>query len=57
MVIGEPIPFSEFKYDPEGHGEYARITNMIFDRICTIGENFNEDEAKALLKSAKKSAK
>jgi len=38
VVIGKPIPFSEFGYDPAVQGEYARISNEIFDRICKVGE-------------------
>ncbi|MBR2292926.1 MAG: (d)CMP kinase [Clostridia bacterium] len=52
LVIGEPIPFESFGYDPDANGEYARITNIIFDRICALGEEFaKEQEAK---KAAKK---
>ena len=40
VVIGEKIPYESFGYDPEASGEYARITNEIFDRICTMGEEF-----------------
>ena len=40
IIIGEKIPYESFAYDPEGSGEYARITNVIFDRICSIGEEF-----------------
>lgn len=39
VIIGEPIRFSEFNYDPEDPDEYARISSIIFDRICTLGEN------------------
>ena len=53
VVIGEPISFQEFNYDPEASGEYARITDMIFDRICTLGENFSEEAAKAHNKEMK----
>lgn len=38
IVIGKPIPFSEFHYDPEAKGEYNRIANEIFDRVCELGE-------------------
>ena len=43
IIIGEKIPFESFGYDPDGSGEYARITNMIFDRICTLGEGFDPE--------------
>lgn len=45
VVIGERIPFSELHYDSEADGEYARITAEIFDRVCTIGEQFAEAQA------------
>ena len=40
IIIGEKIPFESFGYDPDASGEYARITQIIFDRICTLGEDF-----------------
>ena len=40
VIIGDRIPFSEFNYDPEASGEYARITSVIFDRVCTVGEQY-----------------
>ena len=54
VIIGEPIPFSELNYDKEAQNEYARITDLVFDRICTLGENFSEEEAKKLLKEMKR---
>ncbi len=42
VIIGEPISFEELNYDPEaaaaGKNEYQRISEMIFDRICSLGE-------------------
>lgn len=38
VVIGEPIPFEQFGYDKEASGEYARISEQVFDRICSLGE-------------------
>lgn len=40
VIIGKPISCKEFDYDHEKAGEYARISNMIFDRICTLGEEY-----------------
>lgn len=42
IVIGKPIPFAEFGYDPDKPGEYSRISQEIFDRICTLGEECEE---------------
>ncbi len=41
VYIGKPIKFDEFNYDPEAQGEYLRISKVIFDRICTIGETID----------------
>ena len=43
IVIGKPIPFEELAYDPEATGEYGRITGVIFDRICALGEEFRAE--------------
>ena len=43
VIIGEKIPFADFGYDPEATGEYARITGVIFDRVCTLGEEFSKE--------------
>ncbi len=44
VIIGERIPYESFGYNTEENGEYARITDMIFDRICTLGENFSPEK-------------
>ena len=38
VIIGEPIPFESFGYREGEAGEYARITKIIFDEICRLGE-------------------
>ena len=40
IVLGDMIPYEALAYDPEASGEYLRITNIVFDKICTIGEEF-----------------
>ncbi len=57
VIIGEPIPFREFAYDPEANGEYARITGIIFDRICTLGEGFTPELGKQMRKEEKRRRK
>ena len=42
VVIGDIIPFEELEYDREAVGEYSRVTDIIFDKICTIGEEFEK---------------
>lgn len=38
VIIGEPIPFERFAYQDGVAGEYARMTGMIYDEICRLGE-------------------
>ena len=45
VIIGEPIPYSSLEFNREASGEYNRITNIIFDRICTIGEEFEANKS------------
>ena len=51
VIIGEKIPFEEFGYDAEESGAYAKMTDTIFDKICTLGEEF---DAKIRAKDKKK---
>ena len=52
VIIGEKIPFESLNYNPEANGEYARITDIAFDKICALGEEF-EAEIKAMDKKNK----
>lgn len=40
-IIGDPIPYESLAYRADVSGEYARISEIIFDRICALGENFD----------------
>ena len=51
VVIGDPISFDSLGYDKEGTGEYARVTDIIFDRICTLGEEFEREQKEKAGKS------
>ncbi len=42
VIIGKPIRYSELSYTEGEPGEYARITSVIFDRVCALGENYAE---------------
>ena len=42
VVIGKRIPFDSFGYDPDGTGEYKRVTDTIFNVVCDIGEEFDK---------------
>ena len=44
VIIGERIPFESLGYDREAAGEYARITDSVFDRVCSLGESFDPKE-------------
>lgn len=41
VIFGEPIPFEKFEYQEGVSGEYARITGMIYDEICRLGESLS----------------
>ncbi len=41
VIIGEKIPFEDFGYNKEESGEYSRITNEVFDKVCMLGESFD----------------
>ena len=47
VYYGKPIKFEEFNYDHEASGEYLRITNEMFDKVCELYKNaVAEEEAK-----------
>ncbi len=46
VYIGKPIRFEELGYDPEAQGEYMRISNYVFDRICSMGEEIDAKDKK-----------
>ena len=43
VIIGERIPFESFGYDPEGTGEYKRLTDAVFEKVCDMGEAFDAE--------------
>ena len=51
IIIGDPIKFEDLNYTSGEAGEYARITDIVFDKICTLGEDFERERAE---KKAKK---
>ncbi len=42
LIIGELIKFEELGYEEGKPGEYARISAEIFDRVCTLGEEWEK---------------
>ncbi len=43
IIIGDVIDYRSLAYDPEEKGGYARITEVVFDNICTLGEAFESE--------------
>lgn len=44
IVIGKPIKYEEYATGQGGKEEYTAITEQVFDRICTLGEDFLRKE-------------
>ena len=42
IIVGKPIKFEELNYNPEEKGEYVRISNYIFERICSLEHSLDE---------------
>ena len=57
VIIGEKIDFESLGYQPEENGEYSRITDVIFDKVCTLGEEFSPEKYKQDKKTARKAKK
>ncbi|MBQ7379848.1 MAG: 1-acyl-sn-glycerol-3-phosphate acyltransferase [Clostridia bacterium] len=44
IVIGKPMSYEEYAGGLSGTAEYTAITEKVFDRICTLGEQFRDGE-------------
>ncbi len=44
IVIGKPMKYEEYAAGLSGKAEYTAITEKVFDRICTLGEQFMSGE-------------
>ena len=53
VIIGNKIPFASLNYNADENGEYPRITDIAFDNICTLGEEFEAQRAKKKAKTHK----
>lgn len=42
VIIGKPITPEEIAYVPRQAGEYDRISNLVFDRICQLGDDYKQ---------------
>ncbi len=47
IVIGKPMQYGEYAAGLSGKAEYSAITEKVFDRICTLGEQFMSGEGDA----------
>ena len=45
VIMGERIPFSQIS-DAASPGEYKKITDAVFDQICSLGESFSPEQLK-----------
>ena len=39
VIVGNPIPFESLGYDPEAPGEYQRIADLLFEKVCELGDD------------------
>ena len=46
VIIGKPITPEEIAYVPRQAGEYDRISKLVFDRICDLGDEYKQKKAK-----------
>lgn len=42
LIIGKPITPEEIAYVPRQAGEYDRISKLVFDRICGLGDEYKK---------------
>lgn len=46
VIIGEKMSFSDMNYDPSATGEYKRLTDTVFERVCRMGAEFDAEISK-----------
>ncbi len=44
IIIGKPITPEEIAYVPRQAGEYDRISKLVFDRICELGDEYKQSK-------------
>ncbi|MBE6596935.1 MAG: 1-acyl-sn-glycerol-3-phosphate acyltransferase [Ruminococcaceae bacterium] len=42
VIIGERMSLEEMSYQPDNAGEYKRLTEAVFDKVCALGEEFTK---------------
>jgi 1-acyl-sn-glycerol-3-phosphate acyltransferase len=47
IVVGKPMKYEEYAAGLSGTAEYTAITEKVFDRICTLGEEFRGEKGSA----------
>ena len=38
VIVGKPISVEEMNYNPEAPGEYQRIADYLFEKVCELGD-------------------
>ena len=38
VFVGKPISIEEMNYNPEAPGEYQRVADYLFERVCELGD-------------------
>ena len=38
VIVGKPISVAEMNYNPDAPGEYQRIADLLFERVCELGD-------------------
>ena len=38
VIVGKPITAEEMNYNPEAPGEYQRVADYLFERVCELGD-------------------
>ena len=38
LIIGKPITIEEMNYNPDAPGEYQRVADYLFERLCELGD-------------------
>ena len=46
VIIGKPITPEEIAYVPRQAGEYERVSKLVFDRICDLGDEYKSKKKK-----------
>ena len=41
VIVGKPITVEEMNYDPAAPGDYRRVTEYVFERLCELGDQYD----------------